>query len=247
MTNTKISAIIPAAGSGTRYSKVKNKLFEELQGIPVIIHTLRVVSAVKEIDNIVICASQNIIGELTDLIAQYQVEKVKKVILGGETRQQSVFNGLTELGNSDSGMPDYVLIHDGARPLITPAIIQEAIQLAMDKGAVIVAVPTKDTIKRVIPETGEIIETVDRRELWNVQTPQVFRYREIMDVHQMFREESMTDDAALMEKAGYKVFVSMGSYKNIKITTEEDILVAKCFMDRGKGCLSANVSNNMQN
>ena len=80
MTNTKISAIIPAAGSGTRYSKVKNKLFEELQGIPVIIHTLRVVSAVKEIDNIVICASQNIIGELTDLIAQYQVEKVKKVI-----------------------------------------------------------------------------------------------------------------------------------------------------------------------
>lgn len=233
MKNTKISAIIPAAGSGTRYSKVKNKLFEELQGIPVIIHTLRAVSSVKEIDSVVVCAPQNIIGELSDLISQYQLEKVKKVIPGGETRQQSVFNGLTELGNSDSGMPDYVLIHDGARPLITPAIIQETIHLAMNKGAVIVAVPTKDTIKRVIPDTGEIIETVDRRELWNVQTPQVFRYKEIMGVHQGFKGENMTDDAALMEKAGYKVFVSMGSYKNIKITTEEDIVVAKCFMEQG--------------
>ena len=225
----KISAIIPAAGSGSRYNSSKHKLLEEIRGIPVIIRTLGVISAVDEINEIIVCTSGNLREEISELVEKYGISKVKKIILGGKTRQESVFKGLQELKNSSN--PDFVLIHDGARPLVSVEIIKNSIAVACEKGASIVAVPVKDTIKRIDRSTGEIIKTHDRQELWNIQTPQVFKFNEISGVHQKFKEENLTDDSALMEKAGYKVFVSMGSYKNIKITTEEDLKTAESFMD----------------
>ena len=223
-----VVAVIPAAGTSSRYNPQKNKLLEEIKGIPVIIHTLRVISSVNEIDEIVIPTSKKLIEKISDLIKEYEIPKIKKIILGGRTRQESVFIGLKEF---ESDKPDWALIHDAARPLVSPEIISSSIMTAVKKRASIVAVPVKDTIKKIDGATGEIIETVERQNLWNVQTPQVFKYSDILGVHEGFNGENLTDDSALMEKAGFKVFVCEGSYKNIKITTREDLEIAKNLMD----------------
>ena len=220
----KISAIIPAAGSGSRYDKEKSKLLEDLQGAPVIIRTLNTICDVEEIDEIIICTSKELIESISSLIKEAGLSKAKKVILGGKTRQESVFKGLKELAEKP---PELALIHDGARPLISKEIIKKTIKTAQEKGASITAVPAKDTIKRVNTSTGKIIETLDRQELWNVQTPQVFKFKDILQVHKEFQGQNFTDDAALMEKAGYKVFITNGNYQNIKITTKEDIKLAE--------------------
>lgn len=235
----KIAAIIPAAGSGTRFGGNKNKLFEELAGIPVIVHTLKKISAVKEINNIIICTSKDLIGEMQQLVREYNISKGENIILGGKTRQESVFLGLKQAVSLN---PDYVLIHDGARPLVSEEIIKELIKTAVEKGASIVAVPVKDTIKKVNPETKEIMQTLNRDELWNIQTPQVFRFKEILEAHEKFQGQNFTDDAALLEEM-YKdefalqaesvtsINVVEGSYKNIKITTSEDLEIARVLIN----------------
>lgn len=224
----KITAIIPAAGTGSRYDDRKNKLLEELQGIPVIIRTLNIIAGVDEINEIIICTSPELTESISRLVNINGLDNITKIILGGSARQESVCNGLEEAALKEK--PDYVLIHDGARPLISRQIIRDCIDTARFKGAAITAVPTKDTIKRVDLSTGEIIETLDREELWNIQTPQVFKFDDIIRAHQEYKGQNFTDDAALLEKAGVKVFVSRGSYKNIKITTPEDLLIAENFI-----------------
>lgn len=224
----KITVIIPAAGSGTRYSSSKNKLFENLAGMPVIIHTLKKISAVKEINNIIICTSADLISEMRILVKDHNILKVEKIIQGGETRQESVYLGLK---TAKEFSPDYVLIHDAARPLITEKIIKESIKTAVEKGASVVAVPVKDTIKKVNPETNEIIQTLNRDELWSIQTPQVFKFKEILEAHEKFKVQNFTDDAALMEKLNIPISVVEGSYKNIKITTAEDLKIARVLLE----------------
>lgn len=224
----KITAIIPAAGSGSRYSQNKSKLLEDLKGIPVIIRSLIAIASVQEINNVIICASANLISEINSAIEKFDIKKEVKVVLGGKTRQESVFNGLKAASDFN---PDIVLVHDGARPLILEEIIKNAINCAIEKGSAIVAVPTKDTIKRVNVETGQIIETINREELWNIQTPQVFKYKELFEAHKKFEGMSLTDDSALIEKAALPSFVIMGSYSNIKITTKEDLLYAEMLLN----------------
>ena len=225
----KITAIIAAAGSGTRYSSIKNKLFEDLSGMPVIVHTLKKISAVKEINNIIICTSAELIDEIKQTVSDYNIKKVSDIILGGETRQESVFLGLKE---AEKLKPDLVLIHDGARPLISEDIIKNSINSALETGAGTVAVPVKDTIKRVNPDNNIIIETLKRDELWSIQTPQVFKFNEILKAHEKFKGQNFTDDSALLEESGIPVSVIVGSYKNIKITTEEDLKIARVLIDR---------------
>ncbi|MFA6989509.1 MAG: 2-C-methyl-D-erythritol 4-phosphate cytidylyltransferase [Candidatus Gastranaerophilaceae bacterium] len=217
----KISAIIPAAGSGSRYSKNKNKLLENLCGKPVFIHTIEKIALVDEINEIIICTSPDIIEEITLLIEKWFINNAIKIILGGETRQQSVYNGLKRCEN-----PDFVLIHDAARPLIEKETIIQAINSAKEKGSAIVAVPSKDTIK-IADDTLKITGTPDRKYLWNIQTPQIFKYEEILNAHERFKELDATDDAALLEKTGKNVYLFKGSYKNIKITTTEDLMIAE--------------------
>ena len=224
----KITAIIPAAGSGTRYSSEKNKLFEDLAGMPVIVHTLKKISAVKEINNIIICTSTDLISEIQQLVREYNILKVESIILGGKTRQESVSLGLQEVQKIS---PEFVLIHDGARPLISEEIIKNSIDTAVEKGASVVAVPAKDTIKKVNIRTRQIIETLKRDDLWNIQTPQVFKFKEILEAHDLFKGHDFTDDAALLEELKIPVNVVMGSYKNIKITTEEDLKIARILID----------------
>lgn len=214
----KFSAIIPAGGNSSRFGNT-NKLLEKIDGKEVIKYT---VDAFVEsnIDEIIVCANISIIEELRNIFSEYN--KVK-IIEGGQTRQASVFNGLKET------VCDYVLIHDGARPMISADLINLAINMVLDKKALTVATKTIDTIKEVVD--GKIVKTIDRSKLYNTQTPQAFEYSLIKKAHEKLVGQNFTDDAGMLEFLGEDVYILNGSYKNIKITTQNDIEVAKIYLN----------------
>ena len=166
----KINAIIPAGGTSVRFGN-KNKLLEKINGKEVIYHTVKAFDC-EEIDEIIVCAHASIIEEFETVLKYF--DKVK-IIQGGDTRQQSVFNGL------QSSECDFVLIHDGARPMITSGLVTQAIDMVVEKNALTVATKTIDTIKEV--ENGVIVKTIERAKLYNTQTPQAFRYEKILLAH----------------------------------------------------------------
>jgi len=213
----KISAIIAAAGSSSRF-KEGQKLLQDLNGKTVIERTVETFHNHDMIDEIVICTSENIFDEIKNISKKFR--KIKNVILGGKERQGSVLNGLKEVGTAD-----FVAIHDGARPLVTPEIITNTLQKAIQYGHASCGVKVKDTIKKV--QNEKIIETPDRQQLWQIQTPQVFKYKEILDAHLKFQGKNFTDDTLLIEQTGKSVYIVKGCYKNIKITTPEDIEIAR--------------------
>lgn len=215
--NTKVNAIIPAGGTSSRFGNT-NKLLEKINGKEVIKYTVDAFEA-SNADEIIICANISIIDELNRIFAD---SKKVKIIEGGQTRQASVFNGLKV------SECDYVLIHDGARPMITTDLINSAIEMVKDKKALTVATKTIDTIKEVVD--GKIIRTIDRSKLYNTQTPQAFEYNLIMNAHQKLIGQNFTDDAGMLEELGVDVYILNGSYKNIKITTQNDIDVAKVYI-----------------
>ncbi len=215
--NSKINAIIPAGGTSSRFGN-KNKLLEKINGEEVIKYTIDAFEA-SNVDEIIICANITIVDELKNIFKDY---KKVRIIEGGETRQASVFNGLK------SAECDYVLIHDGARPMITTDLINSAIEMVKDKKALTAATKTIDTIKEVVD--GKIIRTIDRSKLYNTQTPQAFEYNLIKRAHEKLAGHSFTDDAGMLEELGYDVYILNGSYKNIKITTQNDIDVAKTYL-----------------
>ena len=151
-----------------------------------------------------------------------------KIIEGGKTRQESVFNGLKVLDS------DYVLIHDGARPMITTQIIKNTITSVVEKKAVSVMTKTIDTIKEV-NEQGRIIKTIDRSKLYNTQTPQAFEYKLIRQAHETLIDKSFTDDAGMVEFLGKDVYIVEGDYRNIKVTTKSDLALAKTYLEEIHG------------
>lgn len=213
----KINAIIPAGGTSSRFGNT-NKLLEKIHGKEVIKYTIDAFEA-SNVDEIIICANISIIDELKKIFAD---SKKVKIIEGGQTRQASVYNGLK------TSVCDYVLIHDGARPMITTELINSAIDMVKDKKALTVATKTIDTIKEVVD--GKIIRTIDRSKLYNTQTPQAFEYNLIKSAHEKLIGQNFTDDAGMLEELGYDVYILNGSYKNIKITTQNDIDVAKVYI-----------------
>lgn len=227
----KISAIIPAGGNGNRYSKEKNKLLELLAGKEVIITTLEKILTSKYIDNIVIPSCEELIPFFEAFLLKFQSEKKIHLIKGGNTRQASVYNGLSFLNATEK--PDFILIHDGARPLISTEIINNTIEKAIRTDSAITAVPAKDTIKRA-NNKNIVVETLKREELWQIQTPQVFNFDKLIKAHEKYKNENFTDDAALMEKEGYETYLVMGSYSNIKITTPEDLIIAEILKQKSK-------------
>jgi len=225
----KVTAIIPAAGRGERMNSDVHKPLLTLVDRPVLAHTLDVFEACDRIDDIIVVVSVDMIGTCrTDVVDAYGYEKVTALLPGGESRQESVYNGLLA---SDEEC-DIVVIHDGARPLVTPEVIEQSIELCVDSNAVIAAVPPKETIKR--GEDGFVVSTLDRSKLWSVQTPQTFRRDLIMKAYEQARETNFigTDDASLVERLGEPIQILMGSYDNIKITTPEDLLFAERLLGR---------------
>ncbi len=220
----KITALIPAAGSSSRFDIFQNKLLADLNGTPVIVRTLLQIIQNPLIEKVLICVSVEIEHEINTLIKKYHIPKVQDVIIGGETRQKSVYKGLQYLKSDE---PDYILIHDGARPLLTQNIIDDSIEQTFKYGASIAAVPVTDTIK--IVKADKVSKTPARKELFAVQTPQTFKFRNLLNAHEQFKNDNVTDDAALIENVGFPVTISQGSYRNIKITTQEDLRIAECF------------------
>lgn len=210
----KTTAIITAGGTSSRFG-TGNKLLEKIYGKEVIKYTIEAFEK-SDIDEIIISANKSIIPELSSMFNH-------KITEGGSTRQASVYNGLKAIEKSD-----FVLIHDGARPVITPEIINRTVDLVKEKNAVSVMTKTIDTIKEV--QDGKIIKTIDRSKLYNTQTPQAFRYDLIMSAHEKLQGQNFTDDAGMLEALGYDVYIVDGSYKNIKITTQSDIEIAKIFL-----------------
>ena len=212
-----VNVIVTAGGTSSRFGK-SNKLLEKINEKEVIKYTVEAFDFDK-IDRIIICANPAIKSELEEIFKGY--DRVE-IIEGGATRQESVFKGLKHQS------ADYVLIHDGARPLISRGIIEKCIEQVKTCHAVSVMTKTTDTIK--IVEGDRIIQTLDRSKLYNTQTPQAFAYDLILTAHKKLEGKSFTDDAGMAEFLGEEVFVVDGSYTNIKITTQNDIDLAKVYM-----------------
>lgn len=220
-----VSVVIPAAGKGTRMGLRQNKQYMDILGKPILARTVQAFEECSLIDEIIIVSGKNEIAYCKEnIVGKYGFRKVREVIAGGATRQQSVYNGLRHV----SGNCGIVLIHDGARPFINEDCIAACIKEAEENGAACAAVPLKDTIKRSDAE-GFVEQTVNRSSLWSVQTPQSFRYGLIIEAHRKAEAEGFdgTDDAVLAERLGYKVKLVMCSYYNIKITTKEDLTIAE--------------------
>lgn len=219
----KFGAIITAGGTSSRFGNT-NKLLEKINNKEIIKYTVEAFIQA-EIEDIVICSNSSIIEILSKMFNQY---KNIKIIEGGKTRQESVFNGLKVLDS------DYVLIHDGARPMITTQIIKNTITSVVEKKAVSVMTKTIDTIKEV-DEQGRIIKTIDRSKLYNTQTPQAFEYKLIRQAHETLIDKSFTDDAGMVEFLGKAVYIVEGDYRNIKVTTKSDLALAKTYLEEIHG------------
>ncbi len=226
----KLTALIPAAGQGKRMKSKLSKQFILLQGMPIIAHTLKVFQAALEIDDIVlICPPGEEESYQKEIICNYEITKPTVIVSGGQERQESVYYGLLKV----TGESTHVIIHDGARPLVTADLISRVAEEVKIKDAVVVGVPVKDTIKRT-DAGGYIIDTLQRERLWHIQTPQAFALNLIKQAHEQAKAVGFygTDDAALVERIGFPVKIIPGSYENIKITSPEDILVAEMILCR---------------
>lgn len=228
----KAAAIITAAGRGERMGASVKKPYIVLRGLPLLAHTLRVFDAAGGIVQLIVTVSP---GDEAfcrrEVVERCGIQKPVNVVAGGDRRQDSVGNGLAALGDA----VDMVMIHDGARPFVTPAMIAEALDATSAKRATTVAVPVKDTVTMVARGTGIIERTLERDRLYLIQTPQTFERGLICQAHRRAREEGFagTDDASLVERLGVPVSVIRGSYDNIKITTQEDLLFAEAIL-RGR-------------
>ncbi|AOL25136.1 2-C-methyl-D-erythritol 4-phosphate cytidylyltransferase [Bacillus subtilis] len=223
--------VIPAAGQGKRMKAGRNKLFIDLKGDPVIIHTLRVFDSHRQCDKIILVINEQEREHFQHLLSDYPFQTSIELVAGGEERQHSVYKGLKAVKQEK-----IVLVHDGARPFIKHEQIDELIAEAEQTGAAILAVPVKDTIKRV--QDLQVSETIERSSLWAVQTPQAFRLSLLMKAHAEAERKGFlgTDDASLVEQMeGGSVRVVEGSYTNIKLTTPDDLTSAEAIMESESG------------
>jgi len=225
-------AIIAAGGSGRRMGAEISKQYLLLSGMPILTHTLSKFEEAVTINNTILVVPFDDIGYVKrEIVDKYRISKVTDIIAGGKERQDSVRNGLDIIG-SDS---EIVVIHDGARPFVTPKLIDISIERALEEGAVTLGVPVKDTVKSI---DGMYIvkETLARDALWLTQTPQAFKREIIKKAYkQAYKDNySGTDDSCLVERTGVKVRMIAGFYDNIKITTEDDLVLGEALLRKSE-------------
>ena len=222
-----VGAIIAAAGLGRRFGE-GDKLFAPLAGQPLIAHTLMVFEVCRAVDTVVLVLAEENLERGCQLVDAAGFDKVAVICPGGPRRQDSVRLGLEALPECR-----WVVVHDGARPLVTAALIEAGLAAAAETGAAIAALPLADTLKEAA-EDGLIMRTLDRRNLWAAQTPQVFERELLREAHR--RPDSVgevTDDAALVEALGRRVKVFPGSPRNLKVTTSADLALAQALVAEG--------------
>jgi len=224
--------LIPAAGMGRRMGSERNKLLLTLLGKPILAWTLLAAEAADKISWIGIIGQPADQSDIKAILAELALSLPVQLIMGGETRQESVYNGLQALPDG----AERVLIHDGARCLATPQLLNRCAEALLDCSGFIAAVPVKDTIK-VVDEVGVIQETPDRRQLWAAQTPQGFEVKLLKQCHDKGRDLGweVTDDAALFERCGLPVRIVEGEETNLKVTTPVDLAIAEFILRQRLG------------
>lgn len=224
-------AIIAAAGNGKRLYSYNSKMLVPILGKPLLSYTLDKFEEAKKIDDIIlVIRSQDRKKIEREIIKKNNYSKIKTIIMGGTTRQESVFNGLMAIKENDG----IVCIHDGARPLLKKWMIDETIKMIDIFDGIILAIPAVETIKKVILSEMAVDRTVDRDKFWIVQTPQTFRLGHIKEFYQRAMKENIqvTDDSAILEYYGGKVGILRGSEENIKVTTKVDLLLAEALIKK---------------
>ena len=217
-------AIIAAAGQGTRMGGKRAKQFLELAGIPIIIHTLQAFEACEAIQEIILVLPEADVRDFSAVAQPYKLGKLRAVVPGGDTRASSVLQGLQAVKANDN---DIVVVHDGSRPLVTPAEITQTVQAAEVSGAAILVAPLVDTVKEV--RDGAVLRTVPRDQLRRALTPQCFRYGILRQAYEQADrlDVSLTDESSLVERLGVTVTVVEGSSRNIKVTRPEDLVITE--------------------
>ncbi|MFF2890669.1 2-C-methyl-D-erythritol 4-phosphate cytidylyltransferase [Paenibacillus sp. NPDC057967] len=218
----KWGVVIVAAGRGTRMGTSESKQYLHLANKPILVHTLELFQRLSFVNEISLVVGADDIERCQSWVREYGISKVTAVLGGGQERQHSVLRGLEQLTS------DWVMVHDGVRPLVMEAAVENCCRTALAGGAAVLAVPVKDTIKQV-DQGGVIVSTPDRRSLWAIQTPQAFRRVLLLEAHRRASEEGFlgTDDAMVVERMGAPVTVAEGDYTNIKITTPDDLPYAE--------------------
>lgn len=229
---SKITAIVLAAGNGSRMKNKTKKQFMEIKGKPIIWYSLFAFEQ-SVVDQIVLVTGESDVEYCRkNIVEKYGFKKVDVIVAGGMERYESVYNGLTKAKG------DIVLIHDGARPLISDEIINRCIEGTQKYGACVAGMPVKDTVK-IIKENNMIERTPDRANIWITQTPQAFTYELVKKAYDNMKKTNLpnvTDDAMVVEQfTNHEVYFVEGSYRNIKITTPEDIVIAEAFISGKEG------------
>lgn len=227
----KWGVVIVAAGRGTRMGTKESKQYLRLADKPILVHTLELFQRMDLIVEIALVVGREDRDRCRAWVRDYGLDKVAHVIEGGAERQHSVLRGLTSLQDCE-----WVMVHDGVRPLVSERAVEACRKAALATGASVLAVPVKDTIKQV-DGGGVIVATPDRSSLWAIQTPQAFRMELLLEAHERAREDGFlgTDDAMVVERLGHPVTVAEGDYTNIKITTPEDLPYAEFLLARRGG------------
>lgn len=250
MQKKRCTAIVLAAGSGSRMKSNVAKQYMLLRGKPLIWYALHAIEESSVIDDCILVTGAEDISYVQDeIVARFGFHKVETVVAGGRERYDSVYSALRVIADGKMAVPNedgYIFIHDGARPFLTEEILQRSYEEVMSTGACVVGMPVKDTIK-IADQAGYAEQTPDRSCVWQIQTPQVFEASLIIEAYtDLMRHKNeltgkgikITDDAMVVENfTGHKVKLVKGSYENIKITTPEDLMIAEAFMGCGKDLL----------
>lgn len=225
----KLGVVVVAAGKGTRMGTAESKQYLLLEGKPILVHTLEIFERMAEVESVVLVTGPQDIDRCRSWITEYGLGKIKAVLPGGAERQHSVYKGLCGLDT------EWVAVHDGVRPFVKPEHILHCWEAAERFGAAVLAVPAKDTIK-IVDSEGIIRATPDRKSLWAIHTPQVFRLSELLEAHEQAEKAGFlgTDDAMLVERLGREVHVVEGDYTNVKITTPDDLEWGEFLLKRQK-------------
>lgn len=221
--NKKVTAIILVAGNSTRFGQNRNKNFELINGKSILSYSINAFNKNQYIDNIIVVIKQDDKETVEEIINQEKTNKKIDIVLGGNSRQESVYNAIK---NTTS---EIVIIHDGARPAIKQEYINSAIEEMANFKGVTIGVKSKDTIK-ITDDNGIVLNTTKRTNTWIIQTPQCFDRQILLNLHEKYKETEATDDCMLLEKGGYKIKIIEGDYTNIKVTTYEDIDIIKQFI-----------------
>ena len=225
-------AIVVAAGRGSRAGGVRAKQFREISGIPIIIHALNRFELCTTIEEVIVVLPESALDEFASLASKHGLRKSSRAVAGGATRAESVWRGLQTLDERTVGV---VAVHDGVRPFVTPDEIDRVVREAESSGAAILAAPAVETIKEA--EGGLVTRTLERKKLWQAQTPQCFRLELLRRAYELALADGLdaTDDSALVERTGANVRIVEGGAHNIKITTPQDFELAEILLREVRG------------